>query len=224
MRRTDSQDSQWCWQGSCAAGRQAWNEASNSRGAVVVFGSLGGHSSWRRARSECPSFFMEQSETTETNVVLEDVHQRVPNNYRLRSSEKPRAYESPKGARHLHKTMISQWNVFFLSSFFFFFPRFVEKKRLSSRRGYISDPKSITSRPIKYSFVKGKLKRSVLLTSRSVMLLENGKQDKETLRRRKRRRKSIFPVSYISTFASCFFPLLFSPRLLLVSSRRDGPS
>lgn len=83
-------------------------------------------------------FFMEQPETAETNVVREDVHQRVPNNYRLRVAQLRKAsYESPKGAQHLHETVISQGNVYF-----FFF---VTEKSLLSWRGYISDPKSITS-------------------------------------------------------------------------------
>ncbi|XP_043577874.1 uncharacterized protein LOC122565704 isoform X1 [Bombus pyrosoma] len=57
-------------------------------------------------------FFMEQPETAETNVVREDVHQRVPNNYRLRVAQQRKAgYESPKGAQHLHETVISQANV-----------------------------------------------------------------------------------------------------------------
>ncbi|XP_043577875.1 uncharacterized protein LOC122565704 isoform X2 [Bombus pyrosoma] len=52
-------------------------------------------------------FFMEQPETAETNVVREDVHQRVPNNYRLRVAQQRKAgYESPKGAQHLHETVI----------------------------------------------------------------------------------------------------------------------
>lgn len=74
------------------------------------------------------------------------------------SFKKP-GYVLPKGPRHLDRGDKS------VKHFPFFFRR--RKKNLFSWRGYILDPKSIT---IKFSFVKGKPKRSVLLTSRLVIL------------------------------------------------------
>lgn len=83
-------------------------------------------------------FFMEQPETIERNAVQKDVHQRVPNNYRLWVVQLRKAgLASPKGARHLRHGDKSVKRIFSSS------PR--RKNSLLSRRGYISDPKSITS-------------------------------------------------------------------------------
>lgn len=63
------------------AGRQAWNEASNSRGEVVVLCLLG--DTVARGANECPSSLWGNLRPQRRTRYQEDVHQRVPNNYRL---------------------------------------------------------------------------------------------------------------------------------------------
>lgn len=141
--------------------------------------------------------------------VQEDVHQRVPNNYRLFGSSKRGGTSRRKERTYLRYGDKSLRNVLF---FFFFLPLFFSSPFLEEKEpsfltsGYISDPKSIKHRPIKFSFVKGKPKRSVLLNLAIGNAL--GKMVNKINRNRleKRREGKIFTDTFLLFLPFFFFP------------------
>lgn len=154
-------------------------------------------------------FFMEQPET---NLETNESKRTSIKGFQIITDSSGRRKGGVRVAErsaHTSAMVISHWETFFFffSFLFFFSSPFLEEKEPSFlTSGYISDPKSIKHRPIKFSFVKGKPKRSVLLNLAIGNAL--GKMVNKINRNRleKRREGKIFTDTFLLFLPFFFFP------------------